>query len=725
MSLQNWSLSKKLAAVVAILLSPVLLLLWFIVSEKDSLIKFTRQELAGVAYISAMQQGFEAALNGVDASAASTAADAIEKAEAQDNGALSLSAKSRDVANALRGADMSDAATRLTDAISIASDNSNITLDPDADAYFIGDMLVNQAEAMMQKASDLSTAAKSLQAGKTEDALMAFAVARDGLSTAVTAFATDYAKAVKGNSDGAVKAALNVDAEMAATRFAQLQKAAAANDFGAVIKAAPEAGNSVTRILPKLNDLMRRLLDARISGFHATVLWRMLLSLAFVAAGLAASVVVIRSISGPIGELIRAIGLIQSGRYDIELPQAARKDEIGEMARALEVFKAAEIDKIRMMEAREAERLARERTDRQAAGTRAAEDVAREEARRVAEQKAVEGEREMVVASIGAGLASLAARDLTYRVLDNLPEAYAKLQADFNDAAEALEQAMRDVVEDSRAIGSMSGEIAEAADDIARRTEQQAATLEETAAAMEELTVTVRNGADGANSAADIVRRTRTEAEQSRSVVEEAVAAMDSIEKSSREIGKVLDMIDEIAFQTNLLALNASVEAARAGEAGRGFAVVASEVRALSQRSAEAAKEINALISSSSAQVAQGVNLVGRAGAALGRIAGQVGQIDGLMSEIATAAREQAGTLTEVSKAVASMDQTTQRNAEMVEKTSLGTRALDSKGEDLLDLVGRFVISEAGQRTSRESSPSSRGGKSPERLKSSEAASAA
>jgi hypothetical protein len=237
-----------LAAVVAILLSPVFLLLWFIVSEKDSLITFIRQEVAGVAYISAMQQGLGVALGSTDSSAASAAATAVEKAEAQDKGALSLTAKNRDVVNALRGSDMADAAARLTDAISIASDNSNITLDPDADAYFIGDMLVNQAEAMLQKASDLSAAAKTLQAGKSEDAFMAFAVARDGLSTAVTAFATDYAKAAKGNADGAVKTALNVDVETQASRFALLQKAAAANDFGAVLKVAPDAAASVATI---------------------------------------------------------------------------------------------------------------------------------------------------------------------------------------------------------------------------------------------------------------------------------------------------------------------------------------------------------------------------------------------------------------------------------------------------------------------------------------------
>jgi methyl-accepting chemotaxis protein len=181
-------------------------------------------------------------------------------------------------------------------------------------------------------------------------------------------------------------------------------------------------------------------------------------------------------------------------------------------------------------------------------------------------------------------------------------------------------------------------------------------------------------------------------------VVAQAVSAMGSIERSSRGVGEGLDMIEEMAVETNLLALNASVEAARAGDAGRGFAVVASEVRALSQRSAEAAKEINGLIVSSTGAVARGVGLVDGAGTALARIIEKVSLIDGQVSGMAKAAQEQAVTLTQVSKAMSSLDQTTQLNAEMVNKTSKATEALDGQSEDLLALVSAFQISAPASR---------------------------
>ena len=338
----------------------------------------------------------------------------------------------------------------------------------------------------------------------------------------------------------------------------------------------------------------------------------------------------------------------------------------------------------------------REEADRQAGKRHEAEKLAQEEAQRLAEERAIQNEREAVVSSIGAGLSRLAARDMTFRLTGRLPDAYNQLQADFNAAASELEQAMAEVVRGSHSISTMSGEIADGAENLAQRTEQQAATLEQTAAAMEELTATVRNSAEGANRAAEIVHRTMGDAVQSGVVVEEAVTAMGSIEKSSREIEGVVELIEEIAFQTNLLALNASVEAARAGKSGRGFAVVASEVRALSQRSAEAAKDINVLISSSSAQVLQGVELVGRTGAALGRIVGQVTEINKLVAEMATASREQATTLSEVGKAVSTLDETTQKNAAMVEETSAATHALSTKASELLALVGAFTIAGHG-----------------------------
>jgi methyl-accepting chemotaxis protein len=175
-------------------------------------------------------------------------------------------------------------------------------------------------------------------------------------------------------------------------------------------------------------------------------------------------------------------------------------------------------------------------------------------------------------------------------------------------------------------------------------------------------------------------------------LVRDTVQAMSGIETSSKQIGTIIGVIDEIAFQTNLLALNAGVEAARAGDAGRGFAVVATEVRALAQRSADAAKEIKALIAASEHQVETGVKLVSETGQALGRIVAQVTQLNGLVMELAASAKEQATGLGEVNSAVNQMDRVTQQNAAMVEQSTAASHSLSDEAEELARLVGQFRI---------------------------------
>ena len=303
---------------------------------------------------------------------------------------------------------------------------------------------------------------------------------------------------------------------------------------------------------------------------------------------------------------------------------------------------------------------------------------------------------------IGSGLARLADGDLTFRISEDLPPAYRKLQDDFNGAMEQMHSAMKLIINNTDAMMAGAGEITQAADDLSRRTEQQAATLEETAAAVEEITATVRRTADGANQANAAVSTARSDAEGSGEIVSHTVAAMTGIEKSSEEIGQIIGVIDEIAFQTNLLALNAGVEAARAGDAGKGFAVVAQEVRALAQRSAEAAKEIKALIFTSTTQVKDGVNLVGQTGEALARIVGQVAQISSLVSEIAASAQEQATGLSQVNTAVNQMDQVTQQNAAMVEETTAASHSLAQESQQLADLVARFKVGERSPGASRQ-----------------------
>ncbi|QDH72009.1 globin-coupled sensor protein [Brevundimonas sp. M20] len=303
------------------------------------------------------------------------------------------------------------------------------------------------------------------------------------------------------------------------------------------------------------------------------------------------------------------------------------------------------------------------------------------------------------VAVVGHALTGLSQGDLATTVDEEFTEAYRPLKDDFNAAVSQLNRAMVAVARNAGSIRTGSSEISQAADDLSRRTEQQAASLEETAAALDQITATVNKTASGARQASDVVLGARGDAETSGQVVRKAVDAMDAIEKSSQEIGQIIGVIDEIAFQTNLLALNAGVEAARAGEAGRGFAVVASEVRALAQRSADAAREIKTLISASSVQVASGVDLVGQTGQALQRIVSRVAEIDTLVSEIAASAQEQALGLREVNTAINQMDQVTQQNAAMVEQTTAASHSLLQQAESLSGSVDRFRLATAPEQT--------------------------
>jgi len=381
----------------------------------------------------------------------------------------------------------------------------------------------------------------------------------------------------------------------------------------------------------------------------------------------------------PLARLSAAVAALGAGRYDEPVQGTASADELGGIARALEGFRhdLAETGRLRTEQ---------ERSRAETEGERRRND----ESRRAAEQ-----EQRFVVTSVGEGLEKLAGGDLTFRLDQPFPGDYRKLQDDFNTAISRLQEAMVVIVGNAAGIRSTTNEISQAADDLSRRTEQQAASLEETAAALDEITVTVRKTAESATQARTVVTEARDGAEHSGRVVGQAVEAMRAIEGSSTEISQITGVIDEIAFQTNLLALNAGVEAARAGDAGKGFAVVAQEVRALAQRSAQAAKEIKTLIAASSGQVNQGVRLVAQTGEALQRIVAEVAQINELVTGIAASAHEQATGLAEVNTAVNQMDQVTQQNAAMVEQSTAASHSLANEAAELSGLVSRFRIGEA------------------------------
>lgn len=320
-------------------------------------------------------------------------------------------------------------------------------------------------------------------------------------------------------------------------------------------------------------------------------------------------------------------------------------------------------------------------------------DASERERRRLEDERRIaEEQQNVVVSNIAAGLSKLSSGDMTFRIDVPFAGDYEKLRTDFNDAMSTLQEAMKVIAANASGIRSGANEITSASDDLSRRTEQQAATLEETAAALDQITATVKKTASGATQANNVVSAARGDAQTSGEVVSQAVAAMGEIERSAKQISQIIGVIDEISFQTNLLALNAGVEAARAGEAGRGFAVVASEVRALAQRSSDAAKEIKTLILESSRHVETGVDLVGRTGEALGQIVGKVNEISGLVAEISASAQEQSTALTEVNSAINQMDQTTQQNAAMVEESTAASHALTHEAEILTQLVAKFEI---------------------------------
>ena len=315
-----------------------------------------------------------------------------------------------------------------------------------------------------------------------------------------------------------------------------------------------------------------------------------------------------------------------------------------------------------------------------------------EERRRAAETEVLARERALVVSTVGAAMKALDEGDLTHRIEQALPGEYLALRDSFNHSMERLTEDMRTIIDSANAIRSGADEISRASDDLSQRTERQAAGLEETAAALDQITATVRRSATGAGQASHSASSTRGDAERSGRIVADAVSAMGEIEQGSSQIGQIIGVIDEIAFQTNLLALNAGVEAARAGEAGKGFAVVAQEVRALAQRSAEAAKEIKTLIASSSAQVEKGVRLVDETGRALAGIVERVAEIDGLIGEIASSAQEQSSGLNQINAAINQMDQVTQQNAAMVEQATAAAASLNGEAGELVRLVSRFRI---------------------------------
>ncbi|WIY25633.1 methyl-accepting chemotaxis protein [Parasedimentitalea psychrophila] len=374
------------------------------------------------------------------------------------------------------------------------------------------------------------------------------------------------------------------------------------------------------------------------------------------------------------GALQKDLDKLAHKEFDFEPAFMESKTEIGHLSRAMNITRAA---------------------------LKTAEDrLTSIEQERVADRGAVIGR-------LDQHLSRLAARDLNCTIDDIFPRDYEQLRESFNTTVATLRTTVEQVVDAADSIRSGAAEISQASDDLSNRTESQAATLEQTAAALEQMTVSVKSSAEGAHSVEIIMDEARQEATNSGEVVQKTVSAMKQIEQSSGRISQIISVIDDIAFQTNLLALNAGVEAARAGEAGRGFAVVASEVRALAQRSSDAATEIKSLINDSARHVENGVDLVGQAGKALGNIVDRVNHISQLVTEIAEGSAEQSTGLGEINIGVTQLDQVTQQNAAMVEQATAAGHLLNDNASKLAAMVAQFKISKNSHRAVSRSNRSS------------------
>ncbi|MGF1475813.1 MAG: methyl-accepting chemotaxis protein [Geminicoccaceae bacterium] len=430
--------------------------------------------------------------------------------------------------------------------------------------------------------------------------------------------------------------------------------------------------------------------------------------------GLGLVVAARRQILRPLSAMQARMASLAQGELDAPVPGTDRRDEVGAMAGALQVFRQSLIDTEKL------------RAEQAAQDRRAAEEHERMMATLEAEigavvEAGVQGDLskrvtasfdDPVMAKLGDGvnryaetverglietgevLRAMASGDLAKRVTGDYQGAFADLKAATNATASRLGEVIARISDTVHHVRTATDGINRGAHNLSDRTTQATASVEETVTAVTQLSATVKANADNAQNAAQRAQEARDDAAEGSRVMTETTAAMEQIEASARQIAEIVGLIDGIAFQTNLLALNASVEAARAGEAGKGFAVVAEEVRNLALRAATAAGEIKTLAAKSSQQVEAGVTLVGRTGESLTRVVETVAEVSNLIQHIAHASQEQTVGLAEIEQATGSMDRVTQQNAALVEETSKAVAAVAAETEALAGRVAQFVLAD-------------------------------
>jgi len=428
----------------------------------------------------------------------------------------------------------------------------------------------------------------------------------------------------------------------------------------------------------------------------------------------------LRGVARPIRSMTDSMNRLSAGDVEAEIPYRDRKDEVGKIAHAVQIFKDGLIRATRLEAEKEAT------TRRASSGAMAMAElqgkiaevvtagVAGDLTKRIdarfedAELTSLaQGVNRLMdtmdrgVTETGTVLAAMAQTDLTQRVTGAYQGAFARLKNDTNAVADKLSEIVGQLRETSRGLKTATGEILSGANDLSERTTKQAATIEETSAAMEQLASTVLKNADRAKEASSVSGNVTRTAEEGGKVMGEATTAMERITQSSGKISNIIGLIDDIAFQTNLLALNASVEAARAGDAGKGFAVVAVEVRRLAQSAASASSEVKVLIDQSGTEVKTGSKLVADAASRLQSMLEAARSSNELMDGIARESRQQASSIEEVNTAIRQLDEMTQHNAALVEQTNAAIEQTEAQANDLDRIVDVFTLETASAQQSR------------------------
>ncbi len=640
---QNLSIQTKLTFAVSVLMFPILLLGYFLITEKEDLISFSRQEIAGVNYLRAVQDVLDTATSSPNATSLAKAADTLSKAEFDDAGAMGVTKKTQDLLLSLKQAslpkDQGDIVAKVTDLISAISDNSNITLDPDGDAYFVGDILVNQATGVLTQSSNLFGAAVELEKSPNDDNRIAYAEARDGLVTSAGNVATDLAKAFKGNNDGSLKQALEKDGTAIADGVARVVEISKGSDHSLLSAAIGSLHDIVHAFTIKNDDQMKCLLKNRIDGFQKVLVTRLGISFAAVMIGGCIGFFIGRSITRPLHLITGLMGRLTNGELELEIPKTDRRDEIGVLTASLVSFHETAIERDR------GRKLELERTG-------------------------IEQQRAQMIKQATAAFESK---------IQSVVNTVASASTELTHTAEEMTKLMQNT--------------AQSAKSAAKSAVETTTNVNTVASAAEELSASVRE-------ISSQVQRTNDLAHTSKSKTESADNRAAALGIAAQKVRDTVTLIAGIAGQINLLALNATIEAARAGEAGKGFAVVASEVKNLANQTNKSVEDVGKVIEDlNMASVSIIESLAG--------IKDSAGAVSDASGNIAAAVEEQSATTSEITRSMSAAAQSAQVISESLGAVSdMATRSssaasevleaameLSRQAESLNQEVGQFLVS--------------------------------